>query len=142
MGSNKDKTLDPKGKVVYGPYGEKVGDYTAVEEEVIITADGQEAEGAYIRWLIAEEDGAPLFALRTIRMKPGAKVPPHKHPWEHEIYVLRGKGMLWIEDRGYLLERGVFVYIPPNKLHYYYTVGEEELEFVCIIPNKPTVEEE
>jgi len=67
----------------------KVCHYSEVEAEVF----GDEAPGVTIRWVIDEErDGAPIYALRVIEVAPGGNTPNHTHTFEHENYIMEGKG--------------------------------------------------
>ena len=74
----------------------KVIHYDQVELEPVYS---EGAEGAQIRWLIAQKDGAPNFAMRMFEVAPGGHTPYHQHDWEHELYCLAGKGAL-ITERG------------------------------------------
>ena len=53
---------------------------------------GEGAKGVKIRWLIGEQDGAPNFAMRHFEVAPGGHTPHHSHDWEHEVFVLSGRG--------------------------------------------------
>jgi len=88
-----------------------------------------------IRWLITEKEGAPNFAMRLIELQPGAVFAPHQHPYEHEIYVLEGEGIAMSPagDVG-ALTPGKFMYIAPDEMHGYRTVGDKPLRFICVIP--------
>ena len=44
----------------------------------------EELEGVTIRWLWAEKDGVPHFALRLFEVQPGASTFYHTHTHEHE----------------------------------------------------------
>ncbi len=116
-------------------YGEVVKHYTEVNEEVVPPEFG---EGVTIRWLIREEDGAKSFAMRYFRMKPGGKIKPHTHPWEHEIFVLKGKVRVMVGGREYVVSSGYFIYIPPNVMHGFSNEWDEDAEFLCMIPIRPT----
>lgn len=122
-----------------GPCGEKVGRASDVEAKEATLGGGEKVPGVYIRWLISSEDGAPTFAMRLFTVEPGAHIPGHKHPWEHEIYVLRGSMRIRIGQREYSVSRGGFVYVPPNVEHEYFA-GEDGVEFLCIIPLRPSVD--
>jgi len=93
------------------------------------------AEGIGIRWLISEEEGAPNFAMRVIELAPGVVFDPHHHPYEHEIYVLEGAGVV-TDDEGDVGEMrpGVALYVPPDALHGYRNTGDATLKFICVIP--------
>ncbi|NOZ89396.1 MAG: cupin domain-containing protein [Crenarchaeota archaeon] len=126
--------------VIRGPCGEKLGSYTDVEAEDATVPGGGRLEGVRIRWLVRREDGAPTFAMRLFEMEPGAVIPAHEHPWEHEIFVLDGDVEVCIEERCYQLRRGWFLYIPPNVSHSY-RAGSKGAQFLCIIPHSPSVDE-
>ncbi len=71
----------------------KVVHYTDVPAQTF----GDSAPGTSIRWLIDDEhDGAPVYALRMIEIEPGEITPQHSHPYEHENFVVEGKGRLMI----------------------------------------------
>ncbi|HBU06697.1 MAG TPA: cupin domain-containing protein [Candidatus Magasanikbacteria bacterium] len=68
-----------------------------------------------------------------------AKVPVGSTTWKHamkttEVYfIIKGKGRMYINDE--VEEVGIYdtVYIPPNAVQYIENIGEEELEFICIV---------
>lgn len=92
-------------------------------------------EGIRIRWLITDKDGAPNFAMRLIEIDPGVVFAPHMHPYEHEIYVLEGRGVLTdAEGDVGIMEPGKFVLVEPNVLHGYRNIGDETWRFICVIP--------
>lgn len=119
-----------------GGCGEKVAHYSSVVEKKV---PEEMASGTYIRWLVASEDGAKNYYMRLFRMEPGAHIKPHFHPWEHEIYILSGKGSIRIGPTTYTVGEGYFLYIPPNVEHEY-RAGPEGMSFLCIIPSGPTAE--
>ena len=55
-----------------------------------VTAEG--ADGVAIRWLLGADDAPENFYMRLFELAPGGHTPRHGHPWEHEVYVLEGKG--------------------------------------------------
>ncbi len=85
------------------------------QEPEKIEADG--AKGAVIRHVIAEKDGAPNFNMRVISLEPGGQSPNHSHPWEHEFFILRGKGIGEVENKKVTLKQGDVVFVPPNVQH-------------------------
>ncbi len=127
--------------VTHGPCGEKVGRAWDVEPERARLADGRVLEGVTIRWLVSASDGAPTYAMRLFELEPGAVIPEHEHPWEHEIYVLKGSLKVTVEGAEYELGSDMFIYIPPNARHGY-VAGGEGAAFLCIIPHRPSVRED
>lgn len=98
-------------------------------------APQQVQEGTRIRWLLTAEQGAPNFAMRVIEIDPGVVFEPHHHPYEHEIYVLEGSGMLTNPDGDVgELAPEKFVLVPPDEVHGYRNTGDTVLKFICVIP--------
>ena len=118
-----------------GPCNEKVGHYSEVKEEMLKEEMGK---NAFVRWLISEHDGAETFSMRLFRLGIGGFINKHFHPWEHEIYVIKGELKIRIGSRWYRVSDGYYIYIPPNVEHEYINVGSSDAYFICVIPNKPT----
>jgi quercetin dioxygenase-like cupin family protein len=93
-------------------------------------------EKTTIQVLISAQEG-PNFALRRFVMEPGGGMPEHTNTVEHEQYVLRGHASIGIGDEAFDVRAGDVVFIPQGVPHWYQNVGEENFEFLCIIPNKP-----
>jgi len=88
-----------------------------------------------IQVLISAQEG-PNFALRKFSMKPGGGMPLHTNTVEHEQYVLRGHAKIGIADQLYEVKAGDVVFIPEGVPHFYENIGDEQFEFLCVIPNK------
>ena len=108
-----------------------VKDYHEVTEEAV-SMDG--AQGAHIRWLISDKEHAPNFAMRRFRIEVGGYTPYHKHPHEHETYILKGEGVM-VTDKGEIpFKEGTFLFVEPYEMHQFKNTGDTELEFLCMIP--------
>ncbi len=92
-------------------------------------------EGVTIRWVISQNDGAPHFAMRVFELQPGSGSPHHRHAWEHEVFILAGKGVLRIEEGEHPLEPGTAVFVPEGMVHQFYNDGDQVLRFLCLIPH-------
>ena len=123
--------------LVQGPCREIVGEISQVREEPV-EINGEKLRGVWIRWLFRGGE-ARAFAFRVFRVEPGAVIPAHRHPWEHGILVLRGKGVVRIGRARYVVREGNFMLIPPNVEHEYVNTGDEDWVFLCVIPSSPTV---
>lgn len=109
----------------------KVCHYSDVPAQVF----GDEAPGVTIRWLIDEEhDRAPFYALRLIEIAPGGHTPHHAHPFEHENYVLEGRGRLHVGEDAYDVAPGSVMFVPNGAHHWFENIGEEPFRFLCGIP--------
>ena len=109
----------------------KVCRYTDVQDEVF----GDEAPGVTIRWLIDEDaDGAPVYALRMIEVAPGGHTPDHRHPYEHENFVVEGKGRVMVDGVWHNVRAGDVIFVPPGVRHTYVNAGDAPFKFLCGIP--------
>ena len=88
-----------------------------------------------VRWLITKETGAPNFAMRLFEMEPGGFSPLHSHPWEHEVFILEGEGLLAGGKEEKKLKAGDAVFVPPNEQHQFRNNGKKTLKFLCLVPH-------
>jgi mannose-6-phosphate isomerase-like protein (cupin superfamily) len=56
--------------------------------------------------------------------------PPHKHEPEQCYYIIKGKGLIKIEDEEKIVGPGDAIYIPSNKEHGIKNIGDEVLEYL------------
>ncbi len=110
----------------------KVNHYERVPAEPV-RMDG--AVGCRVRWLIGQADRAPNFAMRQFEVASGGHTPRHSHPYEHEVFVLEGEGMVSERDIEHRLRPGDVVYVAPNEIHQFRNTGHKPLKFLCLIPN-------
>ncbi len=104
-------------------------------EDVEAKEFGKEAPGTRIRKIIDDEnDGAPNYIFRIIEVAPGGHTPRHTHPYEHQNYVISGRGRVLIGGTWYDLEPGRVAFVPPDIEHIYENTGDETLRFICVIP--------
>jgi quercetin dioxygenase-like cupin family protein len=109
--------------------------YTDVPAQVV----GAGAPGATIRWLIDEpHDGAPNYALRMVEVAAGGHTPDHTHPYEHENFVVEGRGRVRIGDdpngSWHDIGPGSVVFVPAGAPHCYANAGDAPFRFLCGIP--------
>ena len=60
----------------------------------------------------------------------GSQQPPHKHEPEQCYYIIKGKGLIKIEDEEKIVGPGDAIYIPSNKKHGIKNIGDEVLEYL------------
>lgn len=93
------------------------------------------ARDCSVRWLISQSDGAPNFAMRHFELAPGGHTPRHRHPYEHEIYILEGEGVAIEGDQPRPLKAGDVVLVSPDEVHQFRNTGQTTLRMLCLIPN-------
>lgn len=87
-----------------------------------------------VRWLITKEEGAENFAMRLFEMEAGGYSPFHSHPWEHEVFILEGKGIVVGGDKEREFEAGDVIFIPPDEKHQFKNNSGKTVKFLCLIP--------
>ena len=95
------------------------------------------ATGCSVRWLINQTDGAPNFAMRQFVVDPEGHTPKHSHPYEHEVYVLAGNGVVLEGNEEHPIAAGDFVYVGPDEIHQFRNTGSAPLTFLCMVPHIP-----
>lgn len=110
----------------------KVSHYEKVDQAPV-TMEG--SSGCQVRWLVDEANGAPNFAMRQFEVAPGGYTPRHSHPYEHEVFVLEGQGVVLEGDEEHTLQAGDFVLVTPDEVHQFRNTGSVPLKFLCLVPN-------
>lgn len=111
----------------------KVTDYHNVPLEAV---EMEEAKDVKVRWLISDKDNAKNFAMRLFEIEPGGYTPYHTHGWEHEVFVLEGRGEAKIDEQTYPIKKDVVVFVEPDQKHSFKNTGDVLLKFLCLIPYK------
>jgi quercetin dioxygenase-like cupin family protein len=96
--------------------------------------DGEKARRAEKRVLVGPRENAPNFSMRKFTIGKGGCSPYHKHPWEHEVYVLAGRGEVRFAGGRRAVGPDDFAYVPPNDEHQFVNTGEGAFEFLCVVP--------
>jgi len=108
---------------------------THFEQVEIQPVDMEGANGCRVRWLIGEADGAPNFAMRQFEVVAGGHTPRHAHPYEHEVFVLEGEGVVCEGDVEHPLRQGDVVFVEPDEIHQFRNTSDAPMKFLCLIPN-------
>lgn len=80
------------------------------------------------------DEGAPTFVTRLFEIQPGSSTPHHTHPWEHEMFVVSGKGTLLSGEKQTPLKEGDAAMILPDEKHSILNTGTELLKVICVVP--------
>ena len=98
------------------------------------TKPTEELSGVFKREVITARDGAPNFCMRVFEVEPGSSTPDHSHPWEHEVFVLSGEGVVRGKEGESEIGQGSVVFIAPGEQHCFTNTGDQALRFICLIP--------
>lgn len=111
----------------------KVAHYSRFE-----AIDASEIEEAYtgvtIRRVISEVDGANSSVMDIFEIAPGGQSPYHSHPWDHQVYVISGRGWCRGESETHEFGAGDVIYVKPGELHSFGNAGQDAVKLVCVIP--------
>jgi len=88
------------------------------------------------RVLIGPAQGARNYVMRLFTLREGGATPYHTHPWEHEVFIVRGDCLVRTADGEKAATAGDFVYVPPNEEHQFVNPSESPLEFICVVPKE------
>ncbi|PKK85204.1 MAG: hypothetical protein CVT48_06530 [Thermoplasmata archaeon HGW-Thermoplasmata-1] len=105
-----------------------------VKAEPIDTTPG--AKNGTIQWLINTPD-AENFAMRRFVIGKGGHSPYHSHGFEHEVFVVSGKGVLVNgerDDEEIPLKSGSVVFVPGDEVHQFKNAGDDNFVFLCMVP--------
>lgn len=87
-----------------------------------------------VRRLITREMGAENFVMRLFEIEPEGHSPLHAHPWEHEVFVIEGEGVVVdVRDERHI-GPGDVIFVRPNDKHQFKNEGKGSLKFLCIAP--------
>ena len=93
-----------------------------------------ELPGVVKREVINADDGAPRFCMRVFDIEPGSSTPSHSHWWEHEVFVLSGKGVVMSGDKETPIDKDSVIFVAPDEHHCFVNNSHEILRFICVIP--------
>ncbi len=96
--------------------------------------DGKNVRHAHKRVLVGPRDGAPTFSMRKFTLAERGCSPYHTHPWEHEVYILAGRGEVRYAGGARPVVPGDFAYVPPHDEHQFANTDSEPFEFLCMVP--------
>jgi len=91
-------------------------------------------EGVDFRPLLAENVDAPHFYLRIFDIAPGGHTFDHSHPWEHEMYFVKGQGKAVLGSGEEKVVEGDAILIEPGERHMIVNDSAALLRLVCVIP--------
>ena len=92
------------------------------------------APGVTMRVVAGTAEGAPTFVMRVFEVQPGSATPLHTHPWEHEVFVLAGKGVARSGGKETALAEGDAVTVLPNEQHSFLNAGKDMFRMICVVP--------
>jgi len=90
--------------------------------------------GVVMRVVAGPAEGAPTFVMRVFEIEPGSSTPHHAHGWEHEMFVVEGKGVLKSGNTERPVEKGDAITVLPGEQHSVLNSGKDLLTVICVVP--------
>jgi len=104
-----------------------------VEEELLTKGN---AKGTKVKYLIDERHGANNFFLRVYEIEPGGQTPYDQHPYEHEVFILKGRGSLLTVENGIPrmreVKEGDVIFVASNQVHQFLNSTETPFQMLCL----------
>lgn len=101
-------------------------------EATSLTMDG--IRDVTMRLMVGRKDGAPTFAMRHFTVGPGGHTPRHQHNYEHEIFIIAGRGRAEYDGAFHEIAAGDVLFVEPNRMHQFVNTDAEPLQFLCFVP--------
>lgn len=101
-----------------------------------IPYDMEGIQSAVKHILIGEKEGAPSSIMRYFNLAPGGHSKLERHPQEHEVLIIRGKGKVQIGEKDFIVNPFDAVFIEGNELHQFSNPFDQSFGFICVIPKK------
>lgn len=102
--------------------------------EIDITPDELKEKGRVtVRWLLGEPEGSPNFEMRYFSLSGNIATEWHNHDWEHQVFIIKGKGKLRTPDHEVELVAGSAVLVAPGEQHHFICDGNI-FDFICVVP--------
>ncbi len=94
----------------------------------------KDRRGGQVSYLLLGSPGELVsdhLAVTWVEGPPGSEQPTHEHDRGEQAYVIvRGKGLMKVDDERQEVEAGTLVYIPAGSPHSISTIGDEPLVYV------------
>ena len=94
----------------------------------------QDVKGVFRRDVLTADDGVTIVCMQVIEISSQTSTPSHYHPWEHELFIISGKGLAVGNEGSIPIDQGTIVFIPANEPHCFVNTGNDTLRFICIEP--------
>jgi quercetin dioxygenase-like cupin family protein len=99
--------------------------------------EGENADRATKQVLIGRAEGKPSFNVRYFCVEAGGHTALDEHGHDHGVVVLHGRAEVLLGEEHHTVGPGDVVYIEPDEVHQFRTLGDEAFGFLCVVPPRP-----
>ena len=106
------------------------------ESSIRLPIEEEGAKNMTLQWILPDDlERSPSFCTRKVTLGANGKTPNRKTSWEHQLYILSGKGELLEKGRKTRLKPGMGIQIRPYLSFEVINTSIEELVFLDIVPS-------
>ncbi len=109
---------------------------TRIDTEQTAPAHMDGVKDVSMRVLLGAEHGMPHFSMRHFVVEPGGHTPRHRHDYEHQVVVLAGRGEAEHAGETVTFSKHDVMYVEANAIHQFRNLGDEPMEFLCLVPRE------
>ncbi|KPK68505.1 hypothetical protein AMJ87_11800 [candidate division WOR_3 bacterium SM23_60] len=73
------------------------------------------------------------YSLAWAQVLPGEQTTPHTLDCSEVYYILKGSGVMHIDEEKRTVQRSDTIFIPPHAIQFIKNTGHQPLEFLCIV---------
>lgn len=107
-----------------------IGDIRDVPQEQLSIRG---AVGIFTQWLVSRNDGSVKYAVRRQVLRPGGRVPLHRHAYSETFIILSGHGRMRLGDSELEVKPNMCIFVNSNMPHSLINTGNSDLEFITVI---------
>lgn len=105
--------------------------------QLVKTKSKKHPKGAEVKFLASPKTHTTKSFYAHLKLPAHGKVPEHRDPTEEVIYILKGKGTLWLNDVAHSVGPGSFVLMPAQS-KVKFEAGDQPVEaFQVFSPSGP-----
>jgi len=92
-------------------------------------------DGSILKELLhtGKQDVEFRYSLAHAKVFKGKKTNPHILKTSEVYYIISGKGLMHIDNESDQVSAKQAIYIPPGSMQFIENIGDNDLEFLCIV---------
>jgi quercetin dioxygenase-like cupin family protein len=90
--------------------------------------------GVTMHIMAGVDEGAPNFVMRLFEIEQNCATTLHTHAWEHEFFVVEGKGVVESNGKKLPIQAGDGAMVLPGEEHCIRNTQPEMMRVICVVP--------
>lgn len=112
----------------------EINETTTVQTSPIVRLSDRRALPTADRWyrVLVDQDAGSEQVTQFVGSIPPGRAPDHFHEYEEVLFILRGEGRMWFDDKNTPIGPGSCIYLPRGQVHCVENTGTSELRLLGI----------